>query len=385
MHGASGVHLMQIAWAEVDQSRCSMAMEANPTLTARAVPFDYTHAMEYLIDVVQDLSLARDLGHVMRIVRHAARMLTGADGASFILRDGDQSFYADEEAIGPLWKGLRLPMRVCISGWVMTNRTPVVIDDIFADSRIQLDAYRPTFVRSLAMVPIRTADPVGAIGNYWSYTYTPTLEQVRILQALADMTAVALENVQLYGSLERRVRERTAALVAENERVHMLSLTDDLTGLFNRRGFMVLAARQLRVARRALGNAWILMADMDGLKPVNDSFGHDAGDKLLCAAARVLRASSRDLDIVARIGGDEFAIFGAGEQSPVGLVERVQGAIELHNMREEKGLKLSISMGLEYCEPTHETSLESMLTRADKAMYAIKGARSGREMRGTWS
>jgi diguanylate cyclase (GGDEF)-like protein len=356
-----------------------MARETNPTSDTPAFSFDYTRAMEYLIEVVQDLSMARDLGHVMRIVRHAARMLTGADGATFILRDGDQCFYADEEAIGPLWKGLRFPMRICVSGWAMMNRTPVVIDDIFADPRIQLDTYRPTFVRSLAMVPIRTADPVGAIGNYWSYTYTPTLEQVRILQALADTTAMALENVQLYGSMERRVRERTAALVAENERVHMLSLTDDLTGLFNRRGFMVLAARQLRVARRALGNAWVLLADMDGLKPVNDNLGHDVGDRLLCSAARVLRSSSRDLDIVARIGGDEFAIFGAGEGAPTGLVERIQGAIDLHNMRDEKGLKLSMSLGMEYCEPTKATSLESMLARADKAMYAMKGARSGRK------
>jgi diguanylate cyclase (GGDEF)-like protein len=264
----------------------------------------------------------------------------------------------------------------------MMNRKPAVIDDIFADSRIPVDAYRATFVRSLAMVPIRTVDPVGAIGNYWATKYTPTLEQVRVLQALADTTAMALENVQLYGSLERRVRERTAALVAENERVHMLSLTDDLTGLFNRRGFMVLAARQLRVARRALGAAWVLMADMDGLKPVNDTYGHDMGDRLLRAAAEVLRSSARELDIVGRIGGDEFAIFGAGEQAPAGLVERVQQAIDLHNLRDERGLKLSMSMGMQYCSPVCETTLEGLMAEADKAMYAMKRTRSGRKMPG---
>jgi diguanylate cyclase (GGDEF)-like protein len=358
-------------------------MEAIPTSYTPAVLFDYTRSMEYLIEVVQDLSLVRDLDHVMRIVRHAARMVTGADGASFVLRDGDQCLYADEEAIGPLWKGLRFPMRVSISGWVMLNRTPAVIDDVFADPRISPDVYRPTFVRSLIMVPIRTADPVGAIGVYWKQTCTPTLEQVRILQALADTTAMALENVQLYGSLERRVRERTAALVAENERVHMLSLTDELTGLFNRRGFMLLAARQLRVTRRAEGAAWVLLADMDGLKPVNDTLGHDMGDRLLCAAAKVLRSSARELDIVARIGGDEFAIFGAGEQAPAGLTQRVQQAIELHNMRDEKGLALSMSMGLEFCEPTCDESLDNMIARADKAMYAVKRARSDRGMQGT--
>jgi diguanylate cyclase (GGDEF)-like protein len=359
-----------------------MAMEASPTSNAAAVTFEYTRAMENLIEVVQDLSLARDLDHVMRIVRHAARLLTGADGATFVLRDGEQCFYADEEAIGPLWKGLRFPMRVSISGWVMLNRTPAVIGDIFADPRISADVYRPTFVRSLAVVPIRVSDPVGTIGTYWKQTYTPTQEQVRILQALADTTAMALENVQLFGSLERRVRERTAALVAENERVHMLSLTDDLTGLFNRRGFMLLASRQLRVTRRAEGAAWVLLADMDGLKPVNDRLGHDMGDRLLSAAARVLRSSARELDIVARIGGDEFAIFGAGEKAPAGLLERIQQAIELHNMRDEKGLSLSMSMGIEYCEPTCESSLEAMIARADKAMYTIKRGRTDRGMQG---
>ncbi|HEX8811381.1 MAG TPA: sensor domain-containing diguanylate cyclase [Terracidiphilus sp.] len=357
-----------------------MQSVVDATIAVQAVEFDYTRAMEYLLEVVQDLSLARDLDHVMRIVRHAARMLTGADGASFVLRDGDQCFYADEEAIGPLWKGLRFPMRVCISGWVMMNRMPAVIDDIFSDPRIPVDAYRSTFVRSLIMVPIRTTDPVGAIGNYWGRNYTPSLEQVRILQALADTTAVAIENAQLYGSLERRVRERTAALVAQNERVLMMSLTDDLTGLYNRRGFMVLAARQLRVARRAQGAAWVLVADVDGLKPVNDRMGHEAGDRLLRAAAEVLRASARELDIVARLGGDEFAIFGAGENPPTALVERVQAAIDLHNMRAGEGSRLSISMGIEYCGPICEISLEQLLAQADEAMYATKRKRSSRRM-----
>lgn len=185
-------------------------------------PFDYTRAMEYLIEVVQRLSLARDLDQVRQIVRHAAHTLTGADGATFVLRDGDQCIYADEEAIEPLWKGSRFSMRSCISGWVMMNREPVVIEDIYSDPRIPVAAYRPTFVRSLAMVPIRTIEPVGAIGNYWARHYQPTPQQVKVLQALADTTAVVLENVQLYANLEQRVKERTAELHAANEEIHQL-------------------------------------------------------------------------------------------------------------------------------------------------------------------
>ena len=85
-------------------------------------PFNYMQAMEFLLEVVQDLSMVRDLQRLMEIVRRAARTLTGADGATFVLREGDQCYYADEDAIQPLWKGSRFPMRTCISGWVMMNR-----------------------------------------------------------------------------------------------------------------------------------------------------------------------------------------------------------------------------------------------------------------------
>lgn len=169
-------------------------------------------AIERLVTTIQELSLARDLSRVMEIVRRAARELTGADGATFVLRDGDKCYYAEEDAISPLWKGQRFPIQTCISGWVMLNRQAAIIEDIYADPRIPADAYRPTFVKSLAMVPIRTASPVGAIGNYWAARRQPTSGEVRLLQTLADSTSIAIENVELYTTLERRVLERTARL-----------------------------------------------------------------------------------------------------------------------------------------------------------------------------
>lgn len=154
--------------------------------------------------------MARDMDAVRLVVRDAARELTGADGATFVLREGDLCFYADENAIQPLWKGRKFPMSLCISGWVMLNRQAVIIEDIEQDSRIPQDVYRPTFVKSLVMVPIRTIDPIGAIGNYWAVKHRPGSREVGLLRALADMTAVALENVSLYDQLEKKVEERTA-------------------------------------------------------------------------------------------------------------------------------------------------------------------------------
>ncbi|HKO90807.1 MAG TPA: ATP-binding protein, partial [Polyangiaceae bacterium] len=150
------------------------------------------------------------------IVRGAARRLARADGSSFVLRDGDQSYYVDEDAIEPLWKGRRFPLSSCVSGWSMCERKAAVIADVYADPRVPVDAYRPTFVRSMVMVPIRKADPIGAIGIYWREPRAASDWEVRLLQALADSTAVAMENIRVYSELEAQVEQRTAQLEAAN-------------------------------------------------------------------------------------------------------------------------------------------------------------------------
>ncbi len=170
-----------------------------------------------LISAIQQLSLVRTLPEIQLIVRRAARSLTGADGATIVLREGSDCFYADEDAISPLWKGQRFPMHACDSGWAMLNRQPAVIPDVYADARVPHDVYRPTFVRSLVMVPIRQHDPLGAIGNYWADQHEASVREVQLLQALADSTAVALENVRAYGHLEEAHGDtlRRLALAAE--------------------------------------------------------------------------------------------------------------------------------------------------------------------------
>jgi signal transduction histidine kinase len=159
----------------------------------------------------------------MEIVRRAARRLARADGATFVLRDDDRCFYADEDAIGPLWKGLRFPMKACISGWAMLNRQPAIIKDIYEDARIPHAAYRPTFVRSLVMTPIRTAAPVGAIGVYWATTHEATPDEVELLRCLADSTSVAIESVDLLANLEQRVAERSGELHRRSEELEVLN------------------------------------------------------------------------------------------------------------------------------------------------------------------
>jgi GAF domain-containing protein len=145
-----------------------------------------------LADAVDRLAAARELPEVMQIVRQSARELTGADGVAFVLRDGDLCHYVDEDAIAPLWKGKRFPMSHCVSGWVMNNATPVAIEDVFADARVPQPAYRPTFVKSMAMVPVRDVDPIAAIGAYWATPHLASDTELRVLKVLADASALAL-------------------------------------------------------------------------------------------------------------------------------------------------------------------------------------------------
>jgi signal transduction histidine kinase/ActR/RegA family two-component response regulator len=173
-------------------------------------------AQDSLVSAVLDLSFAHDLESLTATVRHAARRLTAADGVTFVLRDGDYCLYVDEDAIEPLWKGRRFPVDQCISGWVMKNRCPAVIADIYADERVPHDAYRPTFVKSLAMVPVRNDAPIAAIGAYWARPHEATASELATLQALANAASLALANVSLYEELERTIdSEREARRAAE--------------------------------------------------------------------------------------------------------------------------------------------------------------------------
>lgn len=178
---------------------------------------------EKLISVIQQLSLCRTLEEIRDIVKYAARELVNSDGATFVMRENDQSYYVDEYAIAPLWKGKKFPMNTCISGWSMLHKESVMIEDIYQDNRIPHDAYKPTFVKSLLMVPIRKIDPIGAIGNYWQTHHHATPDEIKLLEALANSTSIAIENVTVYMELEKRVRERTAQLYTVNQELEAFS------------------------------------------------------------------------------------------------------------------------------------------------------------------
>ena len=185
-----------------------------------------------LLASVQELSYLRELPDIMAVVRGWARKLAGADGVTFVLREKDQVFYADEEAIAPLWKGRRFPAEACISGWSILHREVAIIEDIYADARIPIDAYSPTFVKSLMMTPIRAEDPIGAIGVYWATRHRASDRERELIQALANATSVAIANAELYREAREavRLRDEFLAIAAHELRTPIQTLQLSLEG-----------------------------------------------------------------------------------------------------------------------------------------------------------
>jgi two-component system, chemotaxis family, CheB/CheR fusion protein len=146
-------------------------------------------------DVAQlqaDLLRVPSLAEAAAIVVRAARRLGASDGATFVLRDGQQCHYLEEDTTEPLWKGQRFPMSICISGWTMSNRKAAVVGDALQDPRIPYNIYRFTYVRSLVMMPVGHVSPPAAIGLYWRVAGDPPEAVVARLQHVADVVAVTM-------------------------------------------------------------------------------------------------------------------------------------------------------------------------------------------------
>ena len=205
-----------------------------------------------------------------------------------------------------------------------------------------------------------------------------------VLTALKD-DGLALQSLQqgaqdylVKGQIDGSLLWRALCYAMERQRIHLLLLTlaliDDLTGLNNRRGFMAMSEQQIKLAYRTRKPIFLFFADLDGMKRINDTFGHQEGNRALVDVARVLKDSFRQSDVLARIGGDEFAalVVDGVENSGEVIGHRIEQKLKAHNTNPGRRYDLSLSVGVVAADMSQQADLELLLSQADAVMYQQK-------------
>lgn len=263
------------------------------------------------------------------------------------------------------------PVSLC-SRVIQLGRETVVSPDIRADDRFMRDplANEEPFIRFFAGVPLIDKDDsvMGVLCVMHTEAWDLSPGQVEALEAVAR---------QLTGRIELR---RTAKRLREaNKKLKDLSLTDELTGLLNYRGFLLHAEQQLKQfrTRRSSGSLWVMLADMDDLKTINDRYGHFEGSKAIKKAGEIIVSTFRDADIIARPGGDEFTAMMMNTIDEVAdrLRGRLDDSLARYNDTSGKPYKLGLSVGLIKVNIDIDLSVDELVQQADEEMYREKRIR----------
>ena len=240
---------------------------------------------------------------------------------------------------------------------VVKSGKPLLVEDVSADKRFSTSSGKIGGIQSFAVVPVMSKEKIlGVIGvGSPSHREFPDWE-VRMLGTIANQIGMAIENARLY------------------EHALELAFTDSLTGLYNRRYFMEQIEREFIRANRGKVALSLIMVDLDGLKAINDRFGHHEGDAFLREVAGIIRANTRASDVAARWGGDEFMLLAPETDSDSAwkIAERVRGQVKrYHRVLEGEKVGITVSVGI-VSYPAHASMISELLRRADEAMYSAK-------------
>lgn len=294
-----------------------------------------------LLVMIRDISTEKNTRQEIEVSERNLRALLNAVTESLLLLDKDGTVLAANETFA---KRLRLGLDKIIGA----NYYDLLPADTAKKRRKQAENV------------IRNGKPV----RFEDVRNKRFIDQV--IYPVCDVSG-EVERLAFFGADITRRREMEIELEA-------MALTDQLTGLYNRRGFFTLATRELRRAQRSKESMLLFFADLDGLKAINDDFGHEEGDRILMAAAKILTQTFRTSDIISRIGGDEFAILvvDADESLMEKLLLRLYRLINNLNIRKLHKSKLAVSIGHTVYDPTNPVSLDELISLADQRMYKMK-------------
>jgi diguanylate cyclase (GGDEF)-like protein len=341
--------------------------------------------LRLLLTLSRELLQTDDAHASLALVGHALADMIQADSALLVLLDGDGIDIVAFDSRGAAHAaGTGHPLYATAAPLLSGTRRGAQHQPD-GNPQGEHDAARKTAVAA----PAQAA--VAALAARWDHDLdAPGMAAARaVLSCILELGAAALGKIASRHSLERlaaRQREQIAntsvAHAAELEQrdraateMHTLSLTDVLTGLYNRRGFFVQAEQVFKLAQRRRTQGAVIFADIDGLKNVNDLLGHDAGDSLIRDAATLFRQSFRQADVVARLGGDEFVAFTLDDAQPGVILQRIREHVHAFNLPRERPYKVAFSAGIVQCDPAGGHTLAEYVGLADQQMYAHKSGR----------
>ncbi|MBK3783161.1 GGDEF domain-containing protein [Burkholderia sp. R-69608] len=306
--------------------------------------------------------LGLDLGGVMSFVTERVQQLTQADGAVVELAEGDEMVYRASSGIASSLLGLRLKRTGSLSGLCVETGDILRCEDSETDPRVDREACQRVGLRSMIVTPLRHGDTtVGVLKVVGAAANAFTDENIRALELMSELIAAAMFHAARHATSE----------------LYYLATRDALTGLPNRALFYDRLRQAIQQAQRASATLGILNLDLNDLKPINDRYGHRAGDAAIREAALRMNRTARCSDTVARVGGDEFAVILPGihskadaERLGMRMVEQVREPFEF----EGRALDLDVSVGAAVL-PDDGVEMTTLIDRADQAMYEAKRMR----------
>ncbi len=305
-----------------------------------------------------------DLSGIMDLVTQRTQHITKADGACVELIQKEQLVYSAASGIAEKFLGLRLDIEDSLSGECIKARVPLISNNIENDDRVNKNACRQIGLNSMIVMPLIFRDDVVGVIKVLSKKVDHFNDSnIKILELMSGLIAA----------------EMFSAMRNEESELFHKATHDSLTGISNRSLFYDRLRQKLAKSMKKNENFGIISLDMDGLKEINDNFGHRAGDAAIKEVASRITNSMRDADIVSRLGGDEFGII-AGEVSNRDnlrdMIHRIDS--EITKPFEFEGQQINLRASIGYALFSEDgIELEVLIEKADKSMYEAKRERKG--------